>query len=229
MPRLLLAILLAVVAAPAPGQRVVPVHEEPRHHLVRDGDDFRVLDIRVASGDTTLFHTHDAPIAYVAIDASAVNTQPLDGEWGDTDASADPAWRPGQVTWNLSYATEPLTHRVTTVGPSLFRLMGIINYGPGAADGSLSAPAMIGSIEAESRWFRVSRLTLEPGQRVLWDRSARPVVAVVVTEGLVVASQRGRTAEAAVRGGFFVQDTEAQYELRNPGPAPVSLAFVEVR
>ncbi|HJO05045.1 MAG TPA: hypothetical protein QGG47_13850 [Acidobacteriota bacterium] len=243
MARLVLVASMALAAAAVPSQEVVPVHQEPRHHLVHEGDGFRVLDVQLESGDTTLFHTHDAPITYVSIDASAVDTQPLGGEWGGTDSSATSAWEPGQVTWNLGYATEPLTHRVTTVGPGLFRLMGIINYGSGATDAKAPAPAMVGAIEAESRWFRVSRLLLDPGQRVLWSRSARPVVAVLVTEGRVVASQNGRTTEATARGAFFVQDalfddiatqdappnTAAEYEFRNSGPAPVSLVFVELR
>ena len=69
------------------------------------------------------------------------------------------------------------------------------------------------------------------------------MVAVLVTEGRVVASQNGRTTEATARGAFFVQDalfddiatqdappnTAAEYEFRNSGPAPVSLVFVELR
>jgi hypothetical protein len=88
MTRLVLVISMGLAAWHSPGQRVVPIHQEPRHHLLHDGAGFRVLDVQLASGDTTLFHTHDTPITYVSIDASAVNTQPLGGEWADTDSSA---------------------------------------------------------------------------------------------------------------------------------------------
>ena len=50
-------------------EKVVPVHQEPRHHLVFDSDAIRVLDIQIPPGDTTLFHTHSNPILYVNMSA----------------------------------------------------------------------------------------------------------------------------------------------------------------
>jgi len=40
-------------------QTAVPVYEEPRHRLVLTHQLVRVMDVRIAPGDTTLFHIHD--------------------------------------------------------------------------------------------------------------------------------------------------------------------------
>ena len=58
-------------------QEVVPVHQEPRHHLVYENDILQVLDVQIPVGDTTLYHTHDAPIFYVFISASSTDDQEL--------------------------------------------------------------------------------------------------------------------------------------------------------
>ncbi len=229
MALFILAILVGMVASPAYSQTIVPVHEEPRHHFVYDGDGFCVLDVQIAPGDTTLFHTHDAPVAYVAIDTSLVDTQPLGGEWRGTPSSDGPLRMLGGVVCNLDYARESLTHRVKTVGTNPFRLIAIINYGFGAADSTGLPQATIGDVEAENPWFRVSRLTLNPGQVIVWDSSDRPVVAVLVTEGRVVAARHKKTAELSARGSFFVQEAGEEHELRNPASTSLKLVFVAVR
>ena len=61
-------------------QEVVPVHEEPRHHLVYDNDILQVLDVQIPEGDTTLYHTHDSPIFTVGIFASSTDDQELGGQ-----------------------------------------------------------------------------------------------------------------------------------------------------
>ncbi len=216
-----------VIASQLSAQTVVPVHEEPRHRLVYEGDGFRVLDVRIPPGDTTLFHTHDAPITYVSIDASAVDTQPLGGNWLGIPSSAPPLWARGRVTWNLAYAREPVTHRVTTVGPAQFRLIAVVNHGPGAAEAGVAN--RIGEVEEENAWFSVARASLQPGESVQWSRSGRPDVAVLVTDGIIQASISGGRSDLAERGNFVVRTAGADASLRNVGTAAATLVIVSVR
>jgi hypothetical protein len=39
----------------------VPVHEEPRHHLVFQNKEIRILNVLVPPGDTTQYHIHTTP------------------------------------------------------------------------------------------------------------------------------------------------------------------------
>ena len=65
----------------AQDEKVVPVHQEPRHRLVLDNAATRVLDIQIPPGDTTLFHTHGNPILYVNMSSSQTRGQTLGREW----------------------------------------------------------------------------------------------------------------------------------------------------
>jgi hypothetical protein len=82
----------ALAATPSLAQqqdeKVVPVHEEPRHRLVFDSPVARVLDIQIPPGDTTLFHTHSNPILYVNMSSSQTRSQTLGREWGGGEAAA---------------------------------------------------------------------------------------------------------------------------------------------
>ncbi len=88
----------ALAATPSLAQqqdeKVVPVHEEPRHRLVFDSPVARVLDIQIPPGDTTLFHTHSNPILYVNMSSSQTRSQTLGQEWSGGEAAARPAPRP---------------------------------------------------------------------------------------------------------------------------------------
>jgi hypothetical protein len=63
------------------GERIVPVHQEPRHHLVFDSPGTRILDVQIPPGDTTLFHTHSDPILYVTMSTSRTRSQNLGADW----------------------------------------------------------------------------------------------------------------------------------------------------
>ena len=72
-------------------ERVVPVHQEPRHHLVFDSPGTRILDVQIPPGDTTLFHTHSDPILYVTMSTSRTRSQNIGEDWSAPAAGAPPA------------------------------------------------------------------------------------------------------------------------------------------
>ncbi|HUF69705.1 MAG TPA: hypothetical protein VMM79_13760 [Longimicrobiales bacterium] len=112
--------LLLAASTGASAQQVVPVHEEPRHHLVLERPPFQILDVGFSPGDTTLFHVHDAPIHYVVINGSPINSQVLGEAWPTVDSTGNSALPVGSGSWNLEYAREPVTHRVANIGTACF-------------------------------------------------------------------------------------------------------------
>jgi quercetin dioxygenase-like cupin family protein len=185
--------LVCFAAMAAPGARqedkIVPVHQEPRHHLVFETAGTKILDVQIPPGDTTLFHTHSTPILYVTMSTARTRSQTHGREWGgDGDAAAvkamtvaeapvvpgKPAGRNYSVT---TYAKEPLTHRVNNVGVSLFRLIGITNESAGDPSAAPGAD-FPGKPETDNPWFRSYRWTLTAP---VDHRHANPVVVVAVT------------------------------------------------
>ena len=237
---------LATYSAAAPqattlqSPRVVPVEEEPRHHPVFTNDAVRILDVQIEAGDTTLFHTHAEPILYVAISASRIRSQALDGEW--SRAPARPTMPVGTVTSNVRYADRPLTHRVDNVGDGLFRLIAVVGRGSGAQHGVSGRTSLAGAgaqtappagaggkAEIDNPWFRAYRFTLDRGATTGKHRHATPVVVVQVGEGSseVNAPQSG-IAEKSAPGVWSYHIAGEEHELRNTGESPVQLIEVEV-
>lgn len=58
---------IQAVAEESLSSDVVPVGEEPRHHLSLENQHVRVFDVRISAGDTTLYHRHGRDSIYVVI------------------------------------------------------------------------------------------------------------------------------------------------------------------
>lgn len=223
-------VLLAATPWVAGAETVVPVHQEPRHRLVHEESGFRVLDVEIAPGDTTLFHRHDAPIAYVYISPTRTKSQVLGQDWASANPDADSAPSVGSVLFNESYAAAPVEHRVTNPGEIPFRLIAVLNYGPGEADGGEVPLTGADPIEASGRWFRSTRHTLAGEASWTWEGRRRPVVVVQVSSGTIaVEPGTGSSSNLHSPGSFVVLQPEDRAHFRNPGGDPVTLAIVEVR
>jgi len=221
-------VLLAATPWVLAAETVVPVHEEPRHRLVHEGPGLRVLDVEIAPGDTTLFHRHDAPIAYVYISPTPTKMQVLGQDWGSTSPSTAPAI--GSVLFNETYAAAPVEHRVTNPGEVAFRLIAVLNRGPGQANGSDESLVGTDPIEASGRWFRSAHHTLTGQATWDWEGTSRPVVVVQVSAGAVVFQPgTGPSSNLQSPGNFIVLQPEDRAQFRNPGHELVTLAIVEVR
>ena len=209
-------------------EKVVPVHEEPRHHMVLDNPVTRVLDIQIPPGDTTLFHTHSNPILYVNMASSQTRSQTLGQEWSGGDGAARPvAPRPAQPTvvgvppvvfgrMNsvTSYATQPLTHRVNNIGTSVFRLIGIINRTEGDPSTEVSAD-FSAKPEVDNRWLRGYRWSLS-SDVIIPHQHANPVVIVLVSGRAVVTVAKDTPLDAL--GAFVFVEPGVKHAVRRVGP-----------
>lgn len=208
-------------------QSPVPVYREPRHRMVWEEGAVRVLDIQIAPGDTTLFHIHDTPMLYVRVAVSPVDVQVLGADWVH-DGSR---FYPGAVNSDTSYALRPVTHRVTNVGTTPFRLIGIMNAGPGlAADLRTSSSDLPGPLEQNSSWFQASRMALAPAADIPWRTTSTPLVIVQPGAGRVYAERAGEAArllDGPASWVFF--PAGIRYRFRNAGDVPATVILVAVR
>jgi quercetin dioxygenase-like cupin family protein len=232
------ALAAASVVAQPQDEKVVPVHEEPRHHLVFDSPAARVLDIQIPPGDTTLFHTHSNPILYVNMSSSQTRSQTLGQEWSGGEA-ARPTPRPpsgaplvagippavfGRMNSVTSYSTQSLTHRVNNVGTGVFRLIGIINRTDG--DASTAASADFASTpEVDNRWLRGYRSRLNP--TAVKHLHANPTVIVLVRGRAVVNA--GKELPLDALGAFAFIEGGLAHSVKGEGAEPNEIVEIEVR
>jgi len=225
------------------GDRVVPVHQEPRHHLVFDSPGTRILDVQIPPGDTTLFHTHSDPILYVTMSTSRTRSQNLGADWSAPAAPAPgapsppgapgapgvaPSVPPGRMMSTTSYAERPQTHRVNNVGSTLFRLIGITNSsagddGPGPSAGFDIEP------EITNRWFRGYRRGLAVRDSTE-HRHANPVAVVLVSGAASVRTAAMASSSQPLQrpGAFAFLEAGTTHVLRADAP-DTQVVEVEVR
>ncbi|MGH9202361.1 MAG: hypothetical protein ACRD2A_14125 [Vicinamibacterales bacterium] len=212
--------VLAAGAGTQPTEKIVPVHEEPRHRLVFDSPGTRILDVNVPPGDTTLFHTHRDPILYVNMSAAQTRSQTLGGEWSGGDAAQgpsakpqpapSPAPRPGRMTSSTSYAKQPLTHRVHNFGQTLFRLIGITN----SSTGDESTTPSVGfdaTPEISNPWFRGYRWTIDATDNN--HEHANPV-AIVLVSGRAMAKSATKTFTLTAPGASAWYEGDDPHSVR---------------
>jgi len=65
----------------------VPVREEPRHKPVIVNEYFRVLDVNIPPGDTTLYHVHETPSLFLKFTSTYVASQVRDSAWSKKSMS----------------------------------------------------------------------------------------------------------------------------------------------
>lgn len=220
----LLSLIMFAVAAPlstvqaqetpaiGDPNRVVNILQEPRHRLMHQDGDIKVLDVQINPGDMTLQHTHDAAIMYTFISSGT-------GPSG------------GRLSSNTDYVTENFTHQVSNEGPGLFRIIALTNYGPPMAELSTDRPTgLTGEPEIENLWFRAYRVTLQPGESTAMQMHHNPSMVVQVGEGKThVTREDGITAELDKMGSWAWRNAHSTYQVRNVGTTPVEVVINEAR
>lgn len=200
--------------------------------LLADGQ-VRVLDVQILPGDTTLFHTHDAVTLFIPIMLAPTDAEFQGGQWGAVNPEDVSSMRPGAVELDTLYATDPVTHRVTNVGASPFRVIEVTNGGPGAGPGRAPPERDLpGVLELSSSWFRQSRLAVSPGVSTVWYASSAPLVLVQAGTGNVSAERTSAGAGPSplnAPGDWVYIPAGMRYRLRNGGEGSSDVVIVQVR
>lgn len=95
------------------------VEEEPHHHLVYQNQYVRMLEVRLAPGETTEFHTHSHDNLAVRLSEAVVTRQDQGKDWVPPSKVV-----PGEVSLTKG-AESPYTHRVKNVGNTPFRVIDV--------------------------------------------------------------------------------------------------------
>jgi hypothetical protein len=227
---------------PPSGDRVVPVYEEPRHRQIFKSGSTRILELIVLPGDTSLFHSHEDPIAYVNLSGSTLRTQELGKEWsqgggarGARAGGAAPAPAPApaapvpavRVTSTTSYAQTPATHRIANTGTGIVHALVVVNQTKGTDATTPQDTGYGGVPELTNNWFRVYRFSLPAGQTGTHTHKT-PTFLAQTSDGTAVA--RGARLRALNQTGdwaFF--DAGVAHEISNTSTGTVEFVEVEVR
>lgn len=218
----------SVIHAATDAPIIVPVEQEPRHRLVFEKDDIRIINVNVPPGDTSLYHTHSDPTVYVVFSGVLLRAQTLGKQW--TTLRPEQIRRVGEIAYREDYLTKPLTHRVENIDDESFRVLGIINSGAGAKARIVTATHTVTKPELDNNWFRGYRFKLEAGNTTDMHRHDYPVVVVQINKANTDVFEKDRpTAEKTVAGNWSWHRAGVGHKLRNIGEVAVELVEIEVK
>ena len=86
-------------------QKIVPVFQEPRHNPVLLNKYLRVIEAQIENSDSSFFHVHAAPSAFVFLTDVVYDNQVLNLGWTKATSKKGHAWY-------SSFSDGPSTHRV---------------------------------------------------------------------------------------------------------------------
>jgi hypothetical protein len=148
----------------------VEVYEEPRHKLVFESKDFKILDIQIKPNDTTLFHHHRKPMFYVSLGWQPSSAQSLNMNWTEPTKKG---MQKGETVLDSSYLAQNLIHRVTNVGTKPSRLIGILNTSNG-----LKLNDKSNSNQTNNKWFRSKRIELNESESLDYQKLVFPTIII---------------------------------------------------
>lgn len=194
------------------GEKVVHLLQEPRHRTVHHAGDLYLLDVQINPGDISFAHIHDQPILLTFI-------------------SSPDRPRNGDVSANIDYATEAVTHKVPNNGEGLFRIMALVHDGEAIPDLTSDRPTGLGDEpQLENAWFRSYRVELAPGEETAIQSHSSPSVVIQVADGtLHVTRSDGVIAELDAKAKWAWREAGERYLVRNVGRTATAVVINEGR
>ena len=218
-------LLSLTLLAPATAQAPVSIEKEPQHHLEFQNSYVRLFQVRIAPGDTTLFHVHVN---------DNVGVRLTDAELSDVVPGGTPkkiSVKKGAV--GFGHYPSPLTHSVSNVGSTPFHNM-VVEILPSERV-PFTAPLLTDvaghTLALENERVRVFRLTLAPGQSTGPHSHNLEFLGVVVTEGEIAVNRPGTETETAAfrPGDYRWHERGMRHSMINVGSTTFEAVEIELK
>ena len=171
----------------------VLVREEPRHKIALENKYVRLLDVRIAPGDTTLFHIHSTPSLFLLYTTTKVGSQLKGAAWENGLNNA------GEVSYN-SFSPEIRVHRVSNIDTVPFHVDDIELLSPYKSNSNLK-PLPFEVLLDNDKAFAY-RIT-EPGSKGMVSGRG-PIIATLVDGGDLVFNEDGEKQTMTLKPGNFL-------------------------
>ena len=184
------ALSITVVLTSAVLSAQVPVNDEPHHRTVYENADFRILDVRVAPGESTADHRHDHDIATVSMNAGTATRITSGGQ------AQNRAPRPLADATVTEYTGKASSHTLDNVGTAPYQLFAVENLRDQKA--WAATPAVSGlatTLATDGRALRIYDVKLATPTSQTTHTHAVPTVAVLIN-GIVMSEGPDAQAKA---------------------------------
>jgi len=185
-PVLSITVVLASVVLSAQ----VPVNNEPHHRTVYENADFRILDVRVAPGESTADHRHDHDIATVSMNAGTATRITIGGQAQNRQP------RPLADATVTEYTGKASSHKLDNIGAAPYQLFAVENLRDQKAWSTAPAIAALATtLATDGRALRIYDVKLATPTSQTTHTHAVPTVAVLIN-GIVMSEGPDAQAKA---------------------------------
>jgi hypothetical protein len=214
---LLLHLLLPCLQIAA--QDAIPVSKEPFHKNVFENNYLRVLDVRIAPGDTSQFHKHETPSVFISLHPVKTGSQVIIEDGISTALSSD-----RKITFEGFYKS-PRIHRVWNEDTSVFHVMDIEILAKG--NENKEAPIALENFQLlfDAPPVRTYRVTLKNNQQIEIKRKAALVLVGLTDANKVMVNKKSFTKE----GDFLFISPSEKIKLVNKDHQEYSFALLELK
>ena len=200
----------------------VPVREEPRHHLVFENDQIRILDVFLAPYDTTQFHVHNTPSVFTTFTKTATGSQLISGHpSGDLSVAGN--------SWYDSLST-PRIHRVWNEDTAWFHVMDIelIAGKPHSDQPILQGPFL--KLFFNKPLANGYRLEMQPGSRLELPASAIGYLLLSIGPAVINYKTNDYIQHRVMKSGHYVWiDPGKVFSMASDGNTSASFVILQLK
>ena len=204
-------------------QAQILVHEEPRHRPIFQSKEIRILNVRVAPGDTSLYHMHTTPSFFIRLTNTITGSQ-VQGEAKKAGKSQS-----GEIRFENLAPPNNRVHRVWNADKDTFHVMDVELLMKKAAfdQKPLNLPNL--KLEIDTNWVRAYRLNLLKGIDFKTKNKQQSLVLVSLNPSTLEITQNGKTGLQALKpGSFFVIKRRQSFSVKNTSEISTQFVLLEL-
>ena len=221
LQRKLFFLLLILKLTNLPGQ--VPVHEEPRHHLVFQNKEIRILNVLIPPGDTTQYHIHTTPSLFIGLSGTTTGSQ-LQGGKGSAGKSTA-----GTILFENLAPPNIRTHRVWNADKDTFNVMDMELLMKDTVFDKMPLKMPNLELEIDTNWVRTYRLTMLGGTEFMIKNEKQLLILVSLNVATMQTKQNGKTGYQSLKSGsYFVIEKRQSFSIKNTSDKNVPFVLVEL-
>jgi len=201
----------------------VPVHEEPRHHVLFQNKEIRILNVIIPPGDTTLYHIHNTPSLFIFFTETITGSQLLEGKASNGKST------PGNISFENLSAPNIRTHRVWNADKDTFHVIDVelLSKDSGFIQNPLTSPDL--KLEINNGWVRAYRLTLLKGKDFNLENKKQSFILISLNGSTIQTKQNGKTQNQTLKSGSFIDiNSRSPFCFKNIGDNAVQFFLIEL-
>ncbi|NND32753.1 MAG: hypothetical protein HKN76_09195 [Saprospiraceae bacterium] len=200
----------------------IDMWEEPRHQLVLSKDQLKIMDVRIPPGDTSQFHQHRFATIYIVINDALMWGQVYGKDWKSSRTKRRAKYTISDRS--MSYFENHVFHRVCNPDTTTMHLIALLSTK------QPSQEVFDQEKGVNNRWFRETRLQLDPQAKSQVFEFSFPVVIVQCTSGESAVLQNKVMHSTKTEGGAFSwHEANVPFTIVNKSDNTQEFVLVEIK